>query len=66
MPQVDMLDHKKLSKLLTTTNFYPFPYNLDLWMHRICEIQFVLVVDDFDVKYVGKDNTDFLIDTLQK
>ena len=37
-----------------------------LWKHKTCQNQFVLVVDDFGVKYISKQDLDHLIDTLCK
>ena len=32
-----------------------------VWTHHWCPIQFALVVDDFGVKYTGKENAKFLM-----
>ncbi len=37
-----------------------------LWLHEMRSIQFSLVVDDFGVKYVGKENALHLLNTIQK
>ena len=37
-----------------------------LWKHKTKPIQFVLVVDDFGIKYINKDDLDHLIRTLEK
>jgi hypothetical protein len=37
---------------------------LGIWLHKIRQIAFTLVVDDFAVKYVGKDNTHHLRNSL--
>ncbi len=37
-----------------------------LWSHKMRPIQFSLVVDDFGVKYVGKENALPLLNTIQK
>jgi hypothetical protein len=36
------------------------------WKHKTKSIQFVLVVDDFGIKYINKDDLDHLIQTLEK
>ena len=64
LPQAGMLAHKKLSKHLLDADFYASEHTPGLWQHRTRPIQFSLVVDDFGVKYVGKQNAQFLIDTL--
>jgi len=35
-------------------------------LHKPCPIQFSLVVDDFGVKYVGKENAEHLLNTIRK
>ena len=37
-----------------------------LWRHTWRPIQFVLIVDDFDVEYVGKQHDDHLLSVLNK
>ena len=37
-----------------------------LWAHKTRPIQFTLVVDDFGVKYVGKEHADHLLRTLER
>ncbi len=37
-----------------------------MWYHETCPITFTLVVDDFGVKYVNKDNADHLIASIKK
>ena len=44
----------------------PVPRIPALWKHATREITFSLVVDDFGVKYFGKENVDHLIQALQK
>jgi len=37
-----------------------------LWKHKTRPVQFFLVVDDFGVKYVGRENAEHLIQSLQQ
>ena len=37
-----------------------------LWTHKWCPICFLLVVDDFGVKYVGQEHADHLIVVLEE
>jgi hypothetical protein len=37
-----------------------------LWSHKMRPIQFSLIVDDFGVKYLGKENALHLLNTIQK
>ena len=64
LPQAGMLAHRKLSTVLTAANFQSSLHTPGLWIHRTRPIQFSLVVDDFGVKYVGKEHADFLLKTL--
>ena len=36
------------------------------WKHKWIPIEFTLVVDDFRVKYIGKQHTNYLIEVLKK
>ena len=38
----------------------------DFWKHDTRPISFTLIVDDFGVKYVGKENADHLINVLKE
>jgi hypothetical protein len=38
---------------------------MGLWLHVTHPIQFTLVVDDFGVQFVGKENAQHLIDALE-
>ena len=46
--------------------FAPVPRTPALWKHATKPIIFSLVVDDFGVQYIGKENADHLIQALQK
>jgi hypothetical protein len=51
------------------TRLAPFIYNpahhtLGLWLHKTLPISFILIVDDFTVKYVGKKHADHLRNAL--
>jgi hypothetical protein len=37
-----------------------------LWKHNSCPIVFSLTLNNFGVKYIGKENTQHLLDTIQK
>ena len=41
------------------------PHTLGLWKHVSRPIAFTLVVDDFGVKYVSKNNSDHLVAALK-
>jgi hypothetical protein len=66
LPQAGILANKRLKR-----NPAPFGYNKHisnpgLWYHETRPILFTLVVDDFGVKYVNKEDIDHLIASIKK
>ncbi|KAL7478346.1 LOW QUALITY PROTEIN: hypothetical protein ACHAW6_006995, partial [Cyclotella cf. meneghiniana] len=55
-----------LERRLNENGFRQSTLTPGLWTHNSKPIQFTLVVDDFGIKYVGKETAQFLIDVLQK
>ena len=55
-----------LEKRLNGKGYRQSKYTPGLWKHDTREIQLTLVVDDFGIKYVGKENVVHLIETLKK
>jgi hypothetical protein len=58
-----------LANQLLQTRLAPFGYYLarhmpGLWLHKTRQITFSLIVDDFDVKYMGKQHAGHLINAL--
>jgi hypothetical protein len=45
---------------------YPSRNTPGLWLHKTRAIDFSLIVDDFAIKYVGKQHADHLINALLK
>jgi hypothetical protein len=64
--QAGILANKLRVKRLETCGYYPVEFTPDLWQHKWRPIIFSLVVDDFGVKYTGKENADHLIQALMK
>jgi hypothetical protein len=60
-----IIANQLLVKRLAPFGYYPVTHNPGLWRHKHHPILFPLVVDDFGVKYVGKEHADHLIDTLK-
>ena len=56
----------QLKAHLAHFGFAPVPRTPALWKHDTKPILFSLVVDNFGVKYIGKENADYLIQALQK
>jgi hypothetical protein len=55
-----------LQTRLAPFGYYPARHTPDLWLHKTRPIAFSLVVDDFAVKYVGKQHADHLRNALLK
>ena len=56
----------RLREKLKLAGFYEVAHTPGLWKHRCHPIQFFPIVDDFGVKYVGKEHIDYLIASLRK
>ena len=66
LPQAGSLANKQLRKYLAPAGYYECAHTPGLWKHVTRPVQFSLVVDDFGVKYVGKEHADHLIRSLRK
>jgi hypothetical protein len=56
LKQAYLLANQLLQKRLTPFGYYPARHTPGLWLHKTGLISFYLIVDDFAVKYVGKEN----------
>ena len=65
LPQVGILANKLLRKNLAPHGYYEMPHTPGLWKHISRPISFTLVVDDFGVKYVGKQHAIHLTNALK-
>ena len=65
LPQAGILANKLLRKRLAPAGYYEVAHTPGLWRHVTRPISFSLVVDDFGVKYVGKQHVEHLIKTLR-
>ena len=66
LPQAGSLTNKLLKERLESHGYIEVPHAPGLWKHKTRPVQFSLVVDDFGVKYVGRDNAEHLIQSLQQ
>jgi len=66
LPQAGSLGQDQLEKRLNQEGYYQSETVPGLWKHKTKPIQFVLVVDDFGIKYINKDDLDHLIRTVEK
>eukprot|EP00956_Cyclotella_meneghiniana_P007050 scaffold9575_cov44-Cyclotella_meneghiniana.AAC.1 len=65
LPQAGSLSHDLLEKRLNKEGYYKSLIAPGLWKHKTRDIQFVLVVDDFGIKYTKKNDLDHLIKLLK-
>eukprot|EP00804_Cyclotella_cryptica_P011350 CCRYP_016360-RA/>CCRYP_016360-RA protein AED:0.27 eAED:0.23 QI:0/0/0/1/0.5/0.33/3/0/674 len=66
LPQAGILANKLLKKRLATDGYFELPHTPGLFKHISRPIQFSLVVDDFGIKYTGKQHLDHLIASIKK
>ena len=66
LPQSGILENKQLQQSLKKEGYFPFRDSVGLWKHSHRPVWFILVVDDFWVKYIGKEHEENLFDSLRK
>jgi hypothetical protein len=66
LPQAGMLANKLLKQRLAKHGYYEVAHTPGLWKHISRPISFTLVVDDFGIKYVGKEHADHLLNALKE
>jgi hypothetical protein len=64
LKQAGLLANQFLQTRLAPFGYYPARHTPGLWLHKTWTISFTLVVDDFAVKYVGKQHADHLRNAL--
>jgi hypothetical protein len=64
LKQAGLLATQLLHKRLAPFGYYPARNTAGLWLHKTRPIAFSLVVDNFAVKYVGKENAEQLRNAL--
>ena len=66
LPQAGILANKLLKKRLAKHGYYECARTPGLWRHEWRPVTFVLVVDDFGVKYCGKEHAQHLYAALRE
>jgi hypothetical protein len=66
LKQAVLLANQLLQTRLASFGYYPARHTPGLWLHQTRPISFSLVVDNFEVKYVGRQHTDHLRNALLK
>jgi hypothetical protein len=65
LPQAGRLANNLLIKRLAPYGYRPCHHTHGLWRHDTKPVTFTLVVDDFGIKYIGKENADHLLNALK-
>ena len=65
LPQAGLIANQQLKKRLNEHGYHQRKLVPGLWKHDTRPIQFTLVVDDFGVKYVGKEQAVHLQKVLE-
>ena len=66
LPQAGKLANDLLRKRLDTKGYYEDATTLGLWLHKWRPVIFCLTADDFGIEYVGKQQAQHLLSTLQE
>ena len=65
LPQAGIIANKHLRRKLAPFRYHECVNTPGLWRHETRAISFTLVVDNFEVKYVKKDDVDHLITSIK-
>ena len=66
LPHAGIIAQKLLEERLTKHGHHQSDHTQGLWVHDWQPISFSLIVDDFGVKYVGKEHADHLVKILEE
>jgi hypothetical protein len=66
LPQSGRLANDILIKRLAPRGYRPCQHTHGLWRHDKKPVTFTLMVDDFRIKYIGKENADHLLNALKE
>jgi hypothetical protein len=66
LPQACILTNELLQRNLAKDGYRPTQHTYGLWKHDTSPISFSLVVDDFGVKYVGREHAEHLMECIKK
>jgi hypothetical protein len=65
LPQAGIIANQLLARRLVIHGYRQTKCTPGIWRHVTRPIQFILVMDDFGVQYVGKEHAQHLIDALE-
>jgi hypothetical protein len=66
LPQAGILVNELLQRNLAKDGYRPTQHTHGLWKHDSRPISFLLVVDDFGIKYVGREHAEHLMECIKK
>ena len=66
LPQSGILANKLLKERLSEHGYFELPHTPGLFMHKTRPVWFTLVVDDFGIKYIGRQHAEHLIGVLKE
>jgi hypothetical protein len=66
LPQAGILVNELLQHNIAKDGYRPTQHTHGLWKHDTRTISFSLVVDDFGVKYVGREHAEHLMECIKK
>jgi hypothetical protein len=66
LPQAGRLAYDQLTKHLARADYLPTEHTPGLFKHKTRDIQFILIVDDFGIKYKAKEDVEHLIHHLKE
>ena len=66
LPQVDILAQDLLEQRLNKHGYHQSPITPGLWQHDYWPISFTLSVDNFGIKYVGREHAEHLAAILSE
>jgi hypothetical protein len=66
LPQAGIISHDLLTKQLNKAGYQQSKIMPGYWQHNWRPISFTLVVDDFGVKYINKDDVEHLMSILKQ
>ena len=66
LPQAGILANNQLTERLEPKDYYQCRHTPGLWRHKWRPILFLLVLDNFGIKYIGKEHADHLIAAIKE
>jgi hypothetical protein len=66
LPQTGTLTNELLQRNIAKDGYQPTQHTHGLWKHDTRPISFLLVVDDFGVKYVGREHAEHLMECIKQ